>query len=232
MIKIKKYLSAAWPSPCILCGGRGDDNLGVCAPCLTDLPWLGHTCFTCARPVLFAVARCGTCLSVPPPYFRTVALFAYQDVIARCLTLLKFHKHLVMGRVFGRVLAKVIQQQYEHDTLPQCIIPMPLHETRLKERGFNQALELALPVAKQSGIGLDKTSCRRIKQTLPQTQTTTVEERINNVKGAFEVSALGVAQVAIVDDVVTTTATVSALAQALLKSGVGRVDVWCCARTA
>jgi ComF family protein len=114
---------------------------------------------------------------------------------------------------------------------PEWIIPVPLHAERLRERGYNQALEIARPIAKKLQIPLQTRYCTRILPTLAQASMT-AEERRRNMKNAFAVEELFQARhVAIVDDVLTTGSTVSEFARMLKKSGVARVDVWCCART-
>lgn len=233
MIKkyIKKIIEIVLPTECILCGGRGEHNLSLCQGCQGDLPWLNHICFCCSHPMEFAVPACGGCLSQPPGYFRTISLFVYDNLIANCIGLFKFQRRLAFGKIFGTLLARHLGQFYGDDKLPEVIIPMPLHTNRLKERGFNQALELAYPIAKALNLPIDKWSCERIKVTVPQSQTLTGQERQQNLKNAFQVVGQLPNHVAILDDVVTTTSTVSALTKVLLESGVKRVDVWCVART-
>lgn len=229
---LKKLIDFFLPAHCLLCGSHGDNDMSLCQACHNDLPWLTTSCFQCARPLPVGVSHCGACLSTPPFYYRTLALFAYDDVVAAGINLFKFHKQLVWGKLFASLLARAIVLRYQDDVLPQCIIPMPLHMQRLRQRGYNQALELANPLAKQWKLPLDKHSCQRVKPTLPQSQTISAIERQANMRNAFSAKKLAYSHVAIVDDVVTTGATVNALTQALLEeAGVQRVDIWCCART-
>ncbi len=128
-------------------------------------------------------------------------------------------------------MAEKIAAQYASQNKPDWIIPVPLHKDRLKERGYNQALEIARPIAKKMYIPLQTTCCTRILPTLAQASTT-AEIRRKNMQHAFVVNPLFQAEyVAIVDDVLTTGSTVGELARVLKKSGVKRVDVWSCART-
>lgn len=114
---------------------------------------------------------------------------------------------------------------------PQLIIPMPLHPKRLANRGFNQALEIARPIAKALQIPLDWQACRRIKDTPPQI-TLPRKERHKNMKNAFSCTKdfTGM-HIAIVDDVITTGASVDALATVLHARGAREVSVWAVART-
>ncbi len=216
---------------CILCGGPDKNNRSLCIDCQVDLPWITTHCFQCARPLISSAKYCGECLQQSPPYHRTIALFNYDDLMARCVGLFKFHQHLVFGKIFGNLLSERLSVAYETDVLPQCILPMPLHPQRLKSRGFNQALELAYPIAKKLKLPIDIRSCHRIKPTMPQSQIQQVEARKKNVKNAFVIDEkFSYRHVAIVEDVMTTGATISAFTKALLKVEVERVDVWCCLR--
>ncbi len=215
----------------MLCDARGEHPVALCAACLADLPWLTTTCFQCAQPLPVAMPQCGACLNLRPAFHRTLALFAYDELIAHCVSAFKFHGRLAYGKLWGILMSRAIARVYQADSLPRCILPMPLHPDRLKTRGYNQALELSLPIARYLQLPLYKTACQRIKATLPQSQSTSSKKRLKNVKNAFVVRASLPAHVAIVDDVITTGATAHALSDALRKAGVQRVDVWCCART-
>lgn len=116
-------------------------------------------------------------------------------------------------------------------TRPELLIPVPLHPQRYAERGFNQALELARPIARRLDVPMDWSNCVRMRATPHQTGQDARARRAN-LKGAFAVSGtLQARHVAIVDDVVTTGATVSELARVLRRAGVERVEVWSAART-
>ena len=113
---------------------------------------------------------------------------------------------------------------------PQLIIPVPLHPSRYRERGYNQTLEIARTLTRRLGIPLDYQSCIRSIATQSQTELTGKERR-RNVSRAFAMAKpLNAARVAILDDVVTTGATVNALAKVLRHAGVRQIDVWACSR--
>jgi ComF family protein len=139
----------------------------------------------------------------------------------------KFSQNLVILNLLGKLMA-------EHLTIeprPDVLIPVPLHSKRLRERGYNQSLELAKRITKQTGIPLNNKACKRIKNTLPQTSLS-AEQRQSNLVGAFSVIRLKPVwqHIVLIDDVMTTGATVKELASVWLEAGVQRVDVWCCAR--
>jgi ComF family protein len=131
--------------------------------------------------------------------------------------------------VLAELLTKFIK---ENDIeLPDVIMPVPLHPSRLRERGFNQALELAKPIGREFDIPIDTKSCKRIKATATQS-TLDKKIRIKNMRGAFEiVQPLDCKHLVLIDDVVTTGTTVNELAKILKANGVQRVDVWALART-
>ncbi len=116
-------------------------------------------------------------------------------------------------------------------TKPDLIIPVPLHPKRTRERGFNQALELARPVAKSLEIPIDYHSLHRIRHT-PKQANLTASQRHENLKNSFHIrKKIKVPHVVLFDDVMTTGTTVGLLAEELIKNGVKRVDIWICART-
>ncbi len=115
-------------------------------------------------------------------------------------------------------------------SLPDVIVPVPLHKQRLMQRGFNQSVEIGRTLSRSLGIPLDKRSCIRVRST-PEQSGLPARKRKTNIKGAFQVSEdFGEKHIAILDDVMTTGSTVSELARSLNAKGAKRVDVWVCAR--
>lgn len=129
------------------------------------------------------------------------------------------------------MLAKLLAQKISQQALPDLLIPMPLHPKRLRERGFNQSLEIAKIISHELNIELDFTACIRTKYTQPQASLP-LKQRANNIKGAFECSKpLTGLQVALIDDVMTTGASLNALAKAVKAKGASHVECWVIART-
>src|SRR5579863_1691479 len=138
-------LIQAWALPftCILCGRKSDRQQDLCSACLQDLPIIAQSCPRCANKTTFE-NLCGLCLREPPPFTLTHALFAYEEPVISMILDLKFRQRLAYARIFGELLAEKIKTcWYRGKPLPDLLIPVPLHEQRLIERGFNQALELA-----------------------------------------------------------------------------------------
>jgi ComF family protein len=154
-------------------------------------------------------------------------MLSYEAPADHLLQGLKFNGRLEMARVLGELMANWLGNI--NDSQPDSLIPMPLHNNRLRERGFNQAVELARPIAKHLGLSMELHNCVRKKTTAPQSDLSR-KERIKNVKGAFEVLKPVSGHVVIIDDVMTTGSTAHEFAKTLLQAGAASVDVWVCAR--
>ncbi len=220
-----------FPPTCVLCGDPGHGDRDLCEPCRADLPYNRYACITCARPLadtLSVELICGECLRDPPPFLLSTAPFVYQPPLTHLLPSLKFHGKLAHARLLGELMADFLLDQGV--AAPDLIVPVPLHRTRLRERGYNQALELARPIARRLGVALDHRVCVRTRATTPQTQLGGSRRR-SNLKGAFRARAtLAGRHVTVLDDVVTTATTVREVARVLKQAGAERIDVWACAR--
>lgn len=220
-IKLKQVLPA---QPCLLCGAMSRHG-AWCAACDASLPVLSAAhCPGCALPAP-AGTTCGSCLKEPPLFDRTVAAYAYGFPLDKMLQALKFHEHLYLAPALADKLAARITER------PDCIVPMPLHPQRLKERGHNQSLEIARSIARQLDIPLLVSACQRVRDTPPQSSLKW-KARSKNMRKAFQASAdLTGQHVAMVDDVMTSGASFNALAQALRRAGAREVSAWVVART-
>ncbi|MBI5451589.1 MAG: ComF family protein [Gammaproteobacteria bacterium] len=217
------------PGACLLCGVRCQGGSGLCPGCAADLPRLPATrCRVCAAPLPHA-GVCGVCQQRPPAYDRCVAALEYRFPADQLIQQLKFQRRLVVAEALGELLADTVAGQYR--TLPDCVLPVPLHRARLRERGFNQALELARPLLRRFGIVPDLEGCSRVRATTEQAGLPAAL-RQHNLRRAFKVhrSYRG-RHVAIIDDVMTTGHTVNELARVLRAAGAQRIDVWVAART-
>lgn len=213
--------------PCCLCGASGK-AIAICAACERDLPRLDtmHTCSRCARPTT-QPAQCGHCLRRPPAYDRVIASFVYAEPISQLVSQLKFRGELPLARLFGELLTRRIA---DSDSQVQALLPVPLHPRRLGQRGFNQAVEIARPIARARQLPILNHCVVRQRNTLPQSdQPRALRQR--NVRGAFVLAQPpGVDAVAIVDDVMTSGHTVNEIAGLLRQAGVRWIEVWCVAR--
>lgn len=215
---------------CALCGDRGEAGLDLCHACRLDLPVIETACLRCALPLPAAHRDggiCGHCQREPPAFERCLAPFAYQAPLDYLLQDLKFNRRLAPARTLGRLMAEWLATHMT--SLPDRLLPVPLHPARLRERGFNQSLELARPIARRLKLPLDIHSCQRLRNTRPQAELS-AKQRHGNLKGAFGVRRKLTGHVAIIDDVMTTGGTVQELARTLREAGAEQVEVWVCAR--
>jgi ComF family protein len=217
---MRKFLERWFGGSCFLCRGAATDLL--CPPCDADLPRLADpSCPRCALPSPRAEV-CGRCLGEAPAYDATIAALAYDfpaDVLVHAL---KFRGELALAGLLGGLLSNRITTS-EIDR----VIPVPLSAARLRERGYNQSVE----IARQLGATLDLALCARERDT-PAQMDLPYAERKRNVRGAFRCTRpLSGERIAVVDDVMTTGATLNEVASVLKQAGAARVVNWVVART-
>lgn len=226
-----------YPPRCLLCREPGADRRDLCRDCAAALPWNRDACGRCAIPMPSMTAAhagmnrdalvCGACLKRAPPLAAVHAAFVYAFPLDRLLPRFKFHHDLAAGRL----LAQGMADAFGALARPDALLPIPLHRARLRTRGYDQALELAKPLARMLTIPLHERALSRTRHTAPQSELDAPGRR-RNLRGAFAVPSKPTlpAHVALVDDVMTTGATLHAAAVALRRAGVARVDAWVCAR--
>lgn len=238
MFNIGTLKHAIFKQNCLLCNANEDalqTNIHpVCRSCLNDLPW--HPKTSCPQCGLASdgvdLTVCGKCISAPPDFDATHAVFLYQFPIDVMMQRYKYANSLNIGDTFGQFLSDKLLPE-DHSKRIDLIIPMPMHPQRLKERGFNQAIEIAKALNKDLTRNkiLDYKTAIRQKLAPPQASLP-LKERVKNIKGAFKIEAdLTGKTIAIVDDVMTSGASLNELAKTLKKAGAARVECWVVART-
>ena len=214
------------PQSCFLCGGISDRTL--CPACLADLPYQQIACNRCACALpQNGEERCQNCLRHPVVFDKAKTVFAYEYPVDKLIQAAKYNQNLAVLKILGQLMA----QHIVIEKFPDVLIPVPSHPKGLRSRGYNQALELTKIIAKHHNISYDYTACQCIKKKRKQS-TLSDEERRKNVKGIFQIKQIKShwQHVVLVDDVVTTGATVNELATIFLQAGIPQVEVWCCAR--
>ena len=216
-------LAALLPQDCLLCGEGNLRDL-LCPACVRDLPQLPECrCPVCAE-TLPVPATCGACLGYPPDFDATLSPFRYTFPVDKLIQELKFGRRLAVAGYLAGAMADGARPEGE------LMIPVPLSAARLRERGFNQALEIARPLARRLGVPLLLDACIRSQDTLPQASLPWPARR-RNVRHAFECSAdLAGRTVIVVDDVMTSGATLNEFAGVLKAHGAARVINWVAAR--
>ena len=220
---LDSVLNSVLPVSCGLCDADTHSHLALCQPCLDELPVYYPSCPRCALPTATA-GICGSCQQCPPACDRVDSLFLYQEPLSLLVQQFKFNRKLEYGRLFAQLMADEIAAVCAPWTAPDLIIPVPLHHSRLRQRGYNQSWEIARQVSRLTGISSSHRTCRRIKKTPLQTALKASERR-NNLRQAFSVRiSLQGLHVCIIDDVMTTGSTLEAIASALKKAGAKTVS--------
>ncbi|MFC0398147.1 ComF family protein [Paraburkholderia rhizosphaerae] len=242
MIRWSKHLwprvvQGLLPNLCTLCGNMSQKTL--CDGC--DAAYWNEArlrCAVCAFPLTGSSRRigaaryqCAACRADPPPFDATFALADYRAPLDALALGLKFRARLMLAREFATRLAALADDALGHSHRPDIVAPVPLAPGRLIERGYNQAWEIARPFGKALHVPADATLIRRVVETVPQS-TLDLNARRQNVGHAFAVAKrLDGLHVALVDDVMTTGATLEALARALKAAGARRVTNFVVLRT-
>jgi len=224
-------IASRGPSLCAVCHGWGRGR--VCADCLDRFAAPVPRCRRCALPLAAPVAVCGTCLTTAPPFDAALAAVDYRPPWDRLVTAFKFHGALDLAAVFADAI--VGAERRRAAARPALVLPVPLAAARGRERGYNQAWELARRVARRLDLVAEPDLLLRLRETAHQLALP-LAERAGNVRGAFAVEPRRRAElrgrhVAVVDDVMTTASTAAEIAGVLRQAGAATVEIWVLART-
>lgn len=222
---------------CRLCQGFCRD-IALCQACMQSLADTQSRCIQCALPLKLHSPQlrisCGECLSNPPPFNESITAGDYQTPISQWLNNFKVRRDLRDGHLLYQLLLTKLRAHYAYRPLPQLLIPVPLHWSRLLQRSFNQSAWLAQQLHAALGIyavpALKRNARGRTQKRLNRGQ------RQKNLRAVFSVKAfaepiLAGKHVALIDDVVTTSATARVISQVLRDAGVAKIDIWSLART-
>ena len=228
-------LEAIAPFRCRLCSLPAGRSLPLCLPCQQAIAWNRNCCNRCALP-LASGEECGACLKHPPTISHALAPRFYGEPVDELISALKYRRDTSLTPVLAELMAPAIADWLRGQSSPDALVPMPMHWQRQVRRGFNQA-ELIIrclvqhPALQDCKLQPAFRLVRRDRGGLPQ-QGLSRRARLANLDGVFRcTSDVAGKYLVIVDDVLTTGATVEALARVLLSAGALRVDTWCCART-
>ena len=247
MIKfLQPILEGLAPNYCYLCGLRSYREYPLCSGCQSDLIANKDCCLLCALPLRTEngnstvrsassgspTTRCGQCLQNPPAYNRVIAPWLYDEKMAFLLHRWKFHGERRLTSLLAYLWVSQLRTSIVQVDL---IIPVPLHWTKLLRRGFNQSQLLCLALQHHSeamkSAKLNSKLVQRHRATSPQS-TLPAPLRISNLRGAFTArQRCDNLRIAIVDDVLTTGSTATAMATTLRDAGASYIEIWCLART-
>jgi len=230
-----RAVARALPGTCVVC--RDWQPFGVCDACLQRFAPLQPRCGGCARPLSAALPRCGACSAQAIAFRRCIAGADYVAPWDRLITDFKFHRRTDLAGGLAQMVLRAVQaaQAAAAPPWPTLLLPVPLSRERLRERGYNQAWELARRLGRRLRIAATPALLQRSRDTAHQIGMTRTE-REHNLRDAFwiepsERARLHGRTVALIDDVLTTGATAHAAALALTRAGAAAVDVWVVART-
>lgn len=233
---LARALDALFPPQCLNCEALVPEHGALCLECWRNIPFITDPmCDCCGQPFAYNIAEgahCGECLKERPPYAKARAVFVYGDQSKQLVTKLKYNDQLYLASIYGAWLAKAGKELVAESDV---IIPVPLSWRRFVGRRYNQAALLAGALSKKTGLPVAPDALRRVRHTPPQTGLSR-KQRKDNVRGAFQINPRHAAtlkgkRALLIDDVLTTGATLSGCTQILLKSGVAAVRALTLART-
>lgn len=235
-------LNSILPNSCFLCGRKTDDGAAICPDCETLLPFSEPACQRCALPLpgtlspssIASTLMCGECISDEPAFSLSLAPLLYRKPVSTWISAFKYRARFREGHVLSSLLAKRLEEYYagHPESLPEVILPVPVHWKRRLTRGFNQTEIIASHLARQLDIAVDKHLLVRQHFTPRQQQLGRVL-RHKNLRSAFRINSgrKHYQRVAVLDDVITTGATIREISRLLQNSGVKEIHVWAIART-
>ena len=228
---LETFARLALPQRCELCVAHAGGAL-LCSECERSLPRIASPCPVCGLPSKESRV-CGACVATPPPYAATIAAFSYAFPIDRLIQRIKYEGSLPLADWAGTALAFAVGAALSHrpeDDRPNFVVALPLSPERQRERGFNQAREIAIRVARRFELPLGS-PLARVTAGPPQTRLPWAR-RAGNLRGAFAASSpVRGTRIALIDDVMTTGATLAEAARTLINAGAERVECWVVART-
>ncbi len=222
--KIRRILN---PALCQICGIPVSSDACYCSHCWAGFDRVHNACDLCGLPNHASGAICPVCLHSPPSWQRMCAPLVYSGHTRDEIHRLKYLYRLELAQT----LLQQLHTEFNRESKIEVLIPVPLHRSRLLERGFNQSEEIARILSDYLNIPLDRQCLKRTRATKPQTGLSPSRRR-ENIKRAFEYSPNRPYQtLAIIDDVITSGSTMSEICRLLRRKGVKHIEVWSLART-
>lgn len=241
--RVLKDTANAYPSylknyRCSLCGlgysapsNNPSELHGICPACADAVVRKGNHCQQCGFKLKSPSAKkCGECVIKPKLYQKLIAACDYKYPVNSSISQMKFSQQMDIIRGLSAMLATTVEQNYQEQTMPTLLVPIPLHHKRLFSRGYNQSELIANRLSKSLNIPTDSARLARIKNTPHQIGLKAIERR-KNLKDAFVVSQTLPKHIALIDDVVTTGSTITEACKTCLKHGAEQIDIWCLAKT-
>ena len=214
------------PAICSLCQQYHLNRLAICSECNDLLTPLGPACRYCAEPLPDpAFWVCGRCIPKRPAIDAVMTAYRFEEPLRTLLHEFKYREGLHLLTFLATLMRQALPAAYQTD----CLIPVPMHPKRLRQRGFNQAAELAKYLSRQLNLPCNLNHIQKHVNTAPQAGLSSTERK-QNLRHAFQAKPTRYQHVTLIDDLLTTGSTANELARVLKQQGVARVDLWCCAR--
>lgn len=232
--KLRESLSIGlnWllPRPCIKCAAPlSRASHPCCEDCYLGMPFQAPSCQQCGQTMAADQDVCGRCLVTPPAYDACFCPFSYAPPVDHQIRSFKYHDRPELAKILAQLLSREIDNMAI--PMPDVLLPVPMHTSRLRKRGYNQSLLLAQELGKILGIDVNRKALIKKHKTTPQADLN-LKQRTKNLAGSFALRhPIEAKHVAIVDDVVTTGSTVAEIAKTLKRNGVDYVQIWGIAHT-
>lgn len=198
----------------------------VCSSCLEHLTPLGHKCLTCALPLFTPTdTYCGACIQHPPALDEVITAYAYTAPLRFLIHEFKYHEGYFLTNTLSQLLLQALPKNYTTD----CLLPVPMHTQRLKERGFHHTEWLAQAISRHTKFPVEKKLCKKIYHTQSSAQLNAADRKRNNIQ-AYQATLSPYTHITLIDDLITTGETANTIAKLLKQNGTQKVTLWCCAR--
>ena len=215
------------PALCLGCEHELDPGLHFCTTCIDQLNLLNNPCTLCGLENQTSGSHCAACLYDPPRWQNLMAPLIYQGLARNLLIQLKYTQSLHLA---NSLVSSVIHHFRASKSLPEVLLPVPLHRKRLLDRGFNQAFEIARALSQSLDIPVDTRSLSRIRDTDSQSGLSANQRQKNILKAFAYDTSKSYCHVAVIDDIVTTGSTANEITKTLHRAGVQYVEIWGLAR--
>lgn len=225
---IKQHIQTHISAPCQCCGLYHEGPHLLCKECLDSIQY-SNSCMACGKALPKNNKLCGQCLKTPLSYDQLLVAGNYQYPLQQLIHAYKYHKQSKLAQALAYLLLKKVKTHYTEEAYPKQLVAVPLHSNKLFARGYNQSQLLANNLSLQLKIPCNTQAIYRTKDT-PSQAGLNQQKRKQNLKNAFTCTQRLPEHLALIDDVVTTNATVSEISKQLKQAGVKRVDIWCLAR--
>lgn len=217
---LQQILNLIYPSNCINCNTslKFYENY-VCDLCLNKIEFIEKSCIICGKPLNASEIKCGECLVDLPIFKKAISIANYNGIIKNIIIAFKYKKREGISKIIEKIIFQYLEKNYFFNKNIDLIIPVPLHKSRLKQRGFNQSEILAKIIKKKYSFKIEK-SLIRIKKTRPQVELN-IKERKDNIKNAFILKIpekIKDKNILLIDDVYTTGSTIKECSKVLQKA--------------